>query len=202
MGCGSHQRYYKQRNRDLVNLIIRLMTKKEKELLLKDLCARLPYNVKVAIDFQSYIAWLPADEELDYPYRKHLNLVLDCNKKTIEDISSEPNILYAYPCKERFQMLRGYTYQEDYGVPVKFIKPYLRPLSSMTEEEFLEYHDIKYNKVTYRHNYKRFDVGKFANVGIIPIEDYLDWLNSHHFDYRGLIEKGLALEAPEGMYNA
>jgi hypothetical protein len=29
----------------------------------------------------------------------------------------------------------------------------------------------------------------------------IDWLNAHHFDYRGLIEKGLALEAPEGMYN-
>ena len=30
--------------------------------------------------------------------------------------------------------------------------------------------------------------------------EYLDWLNKHHFDYRGLIEKGLALNAPEGMY--
>ena len=30
---------------------------------------------------------------------------------------------------------------------------------------------------------------------------YIDWLNTYHFDYHGLIEKGLALEAPEGMYN-
>jgi hypothetical protein len=29
----------------------------------------------------------------------------------------------------------------------------------------------------------------------------IDWLNAHHFDYRGLIDKGLAIEAPEGMYN-
>jgi hypothetical protein len=38
--------------------------------------------------------------------------------------------------------------------------------------------------------------------GIYPLfcADYVDWLNAHHFDYRGLIEKGLALEAPEGMY--
>ena len=71
----------------------------------------------------------------------------------------------------------------------------------MTEEEFLEYHNIKYNKVTYRNNYKRINVGKFRNVGIIPIEDYLDWLNAHHFDYRGLIERGLAIEAPKEMYN-
>jgi hypothetical protein len=33
------------------------------------------------------------------------------------------------------------------------------------------------------------------------INSYIDWLNKHHFDYRGLIEKGLALEAPEGMYS-
>ena len=77
------------------------------------------------------------------------------------------------------------------------IKPYLRPMSSMTEEEFLEYHNIKYNKVTYRDNWKRIDIGKFQNVGIIPIEEYLDWLNEHHFDYRGLIEKGLAIEVTE-----
>ena len=83
---------------------------------------------------------------------------------------------------------------------IEEVKPYLRPMSSMTEEEFLEYHNIKYNKVTYRDNWKRIDIGKFQNVGIIPIEEYLDWLNEHHFDYRGLIEKGFALEAPEGMY--
>lgn len=81
------------------------------------------------------------------------------------------------------------------------VKPYLRPMSSMNEDEFSEYFNIKYNKVTYKDKWKRIDVGKFHNVGIIPIEDYLDWLNSHHFDYHGLIEKGLALEAPEGMYD-
>ena len=83
---------------------------------------------------------------------------------------------------------------------IENFKPYLRPMSSMTEEEFLEYNNIKYNKVTCRDNWKRIDIGKFQNVGIIPIEEYLDWLNEHHFDYRGLIEKGLALEAPEGLY--
>ena len=87
------------------------------------------------------------------------------------------------------------------GLTKQTARPYLRPMSSMTEEEFLEYHNIKYNKVTYRDKWKRIDVGKFHNVGIIPIEDYLDWLNAHHFDYRDLIERGLALEAPRGMYN-
>ena len=30
--------------------------------------------------------------------------------------------------------------------------------------------------------------------------DVIDWLNAHHFDYRGLIEKGLAIKAPEVIY--
>ena len=56
------------------------------------------------------------------------------------------------------------------------IKPYLRPLSSMTEEE-----------------------RKYFRKLAFPY-DFVDALNKHHFDYRNLIEKGLALEAPEDMY--
>lgn len=73
---------------------------------------------------------------------------------------------------------------------IKDIKPYLRPMSSMTVEESIEYGKtltchIGRDNCTYTHQtFKSFD-----------------WLNTHHFDYRGLIEKGLALEAPEGMYN-
>lgn len=64
------------------------------------------------------------------------------------------------------------------------IKPYLRPMSSMTEEEFDKYEELEW-------------AGDFENLSL-PL---LDWLNAHHFDYRGLIEKDLAIEAPEGMYN-
>ncbi len=69
-------------------------------------------------------------------------------------------------------------------------KPYLRPMSSMTEqesekfEEFLELQSEYTTGADIRFKY-----------------DMFDWLNSRHFDYRGLIEKGLALEAPEEMYN-
>ena len=80
------------------------------------------------------------------------------------------------------------------NVMIENIRPYLRPMSSMTEEEYLQYHHIKYNIVTYRHGYKRFDVGKFRNVGIIPIKEYLDWLLKNHFDFMGLIPKDLAIE--------
>ena len=68
---------------------------------------------------------------------------------------------------------------------VYHIKPYLRPISSITEEE-KEYFGIP-----------------FTSEGLVTLTDTvecMDWLNAHHFDYRGLIEKGLALEAPKGMY--
>ena len=70
-------------------------------------------------------------------------------------------------------------------------KPYLRTMSSMTEEERTEYFLLKHR-----------DNDRDDNI-ILLDEAFtlIDWLNKHHFDYRGLIEKGLALEAPEGMYN-
>lgn len=61
------------------------------------------------------------------------------------------------------------------------VKPYLRSMSSMTEEEKCEFNSY----------YNMFNNNP---VGLI------DWLNAHHFDYHRLIEKGLALEAPNDMY--
>ena len=68
------------------------------------------------------------------------------------------------------------------GLRLEDVKPYLRPMSSMTEIEKQEYVVVWDSRAPY-----------------MPTEA-MDWLNEHHFDYRGLIEKGLALEAPEGMY--
>lgn len=67
---------------------------------------------------------------------------------------------------------------------IKDIKPYLRPMSSMTEEEFDEYESIKGWKKEY---------------------ELIDWLNKKMFAYRtidgkDMFELGLAIEAPEGMY--
>ncbi len=60
------------------------------------------------------------------------------------------------------------------------VRPYLRPMSSMTEEEEDEYELVCRKSITTQ----------------------IDWLNKNMFDYRGLIQKGLALEAPNGMYNS
>ena len=78
----------------------------------------------------------------------------------------------------------------NYQVYLSEVKPYLRPLSSMTEEEENEFTNLREDVFKY---------GKHQHVGVLSIAA-LNWLNAHHFDYRGLIEKGLALEAPEGMY--
>ena len=71
------------------------------------------------------------------------------------------------------------------------IKPYLRPMSSMTEEEKEEY-------TSYCFEQPFLQKDKIPNLGSVPM--CMDWLLSKHFDFRGLIEKGLALEAPKGMY--
>ena len=140
------------------------MIQEYKELILKDLCARLPYGVK-------------------------------CNA-LLKQIDGS--------LKSVFGTFKGYNNGlatvGNNLVDIETVTPYLRPMSSMTEEEFVEYYNIKYNNVTYRDKWKRIDVGKYHNVGIIPIDEYLDWLNAHYFDYRGLIEKGIAIEAPKDMY--
>ena len=125
----------------------------KKELLLKDLCARLPYETRV---------------RYTYAFAGVVGI----------DIYSDEGTLY-YDKLQDFSLPNvGYERRR-----VVYILPYLRPMSSMTEEEKEEYQAF------------------FNYDGVEYPEEYIDWLNAHHFDYRGLIEKGLALEAPEGMYN-
>lgn len=86
-------------------------------------------------------------------------------------------------------------------------KPYLRHLSSMTDDEFQELRSIcphsminKTNDLGWIIGISGSDYGRISRVD--EISEFIDWLNAHHFDYRGLIEKGLALEAPKGMYES
>jgi hypothetical protein len=122
------------------------MTQEEKELLLTDLYARLPYGVKIF------------DEE--YGQDKLLTIL---------------SVVF---------------------YPIENIKPYLRPMSSMTFEE--RSFCLKRGTIGYDENDKIFDVYPY---GLEKTMEVIDFLNAHHFDYRGLIKRGLALEAPEGMYN-
>ena len=121
------------------------MAKEEKELLLKDLCARLPYRVVINCTEE--------DDE-----RTNFNCFL------VPDIIKDIKLETAY----------------------WIIKPYLRPMSSMTEGEKKEYAKF----------FRAFSCSMYERESV----ERIDWLNSHHFDYRGLIEKGLALPSPEEMY--
>ena len=126
------------------------MTQEYKELLLKDLCARMPYGVKFACNKNIYIA-------------KGIDLI----------ISDEGDWEYAVTAK-------GIV-----PIEIDFIKPYLFPLSSMTEEQY----DQLY--IDSRVKNDSIDIlDALAND-----MDAIDWLNKNHFDYRGLIEKGLAIDA-------
>ena len=94
---------------------------------------------------------------------------------TVHRYSDNRNITFERNELDEFSHFLEYSEGEEF-------KPYLRPMSSMTDEEWKEY-----NQATC----KSFS---FTNT------DKIDWLNAHHFDYRGLIPMGLALVAPDGMY--
>lgn len=138
------------------------MEEKDKQLLIADLCARLPYGV--------WVECCGISGKLDNIWLTHFynggNAVVDVNGNT------------------------DFFHDSDYFDITK-IKPYLRPTSSMTDEEYNDlcmycswvWHDDSENLTKIRGDYKCYD-----------------WLDAHYFDYRGLIEKGLALEAPKDMY--
>ena len=116
------------------------MVQEDKELILKDLCARLPYNCRV---FYEYV------DDLD---GKTYGYSLTLNTWCIDELEAKKAT----------------------------IKPYLRPMSSMTEEEKNEY------------------FGRTMTIDIVQTsKEVIDWLNAHYFDYRGLIERGLAIEITE-----
>ena len=129
------------------------MTQEEKDLLLRDLCARLPYGV---IGLYTAIGW------------KDEYSVLSAN--VINNI------------------IEGLSF-----------KPYLFPLSSMTEEQYNSLHESgildncshSYEYVNPHIHGVSFIFKEFKTYSL----KLIDWLNKNHFDYRGLIEKGLAIDA-------
>ena len=120
------------------------MTQEDKELLLKDLCARLPYNVICQVEFKE-----------NGKYNSKVML--------LSGIFTDE----AY-----FTTKGGSIYSNEY-------KPYLFPLSSMTEEQEKEFNDL---------NCYELDI--FPHT-----EKALDYVIKNHFDYRFLIDEGLAIDA-------
>ena len=95
--------------------------------------------------------------------------------------------------KSIFGTFKGYNGWASIGsdlVDIETVRPYLRPMSDMTEEEEKEYLGIDNRSYSCPIDYAH-----------VPASERIDWLNAHHFDYHGLIPKGLAIEAPDGMYN-
>ena len=117
------------------------MKQEDKELLLQDLCSRLPYGVKCEVYNRIGI---------------------------LDEISS-------------YGAAVNYDNGEDTTCRIEYIKPYLFPLSSMTEEQMDEYDNLKQDITNKLKDWK--------------CAELLDWLNKNHFDYRGLIERGLAVDA-------
>ena len=130
------------------------MTIEEKQMLLKDICARVPYGVKVK--------------------NTHSDTVYD---------------------------LKEYMYCLPTALATNF-KPYLRPMSSMTDDEYKEFSKISGLLKSKEDNYFSNHLPEWGNSIITErvMVRTIDWLNSHHFDYRGLISMGLAFEAPVDMY--
>lgn len=85
----------------------------------------------------------------------------------------------------------GQVYLDGVYTSIDNVKPYLRPMSSMTEEEKKEFHHV----ASLQRNYLGDDI-------FYTHWQIYDWLNKNYFDYRGLISKGLALEVPKEMYNS
>ena len=146
------------------------MTKEEKEILLKDLCARLPYGVLVSVHDTFKYSTVPY--ETVYLKASDISLLID--SISLNERYSNKDKRFNRIIKERKDYLE--------------YKPCLFPMSSMTEEQKKEYNSLCDRVTTYH----------YENGNIVEDTELrdnwksIDYLNANHFDYRGLIEKGLA----------
>ena len=157
------------------------LTKEDKELLVKDLTGRLPYAVTV----------------------EHTNTGM---RGTLRDLVvyptyNEDDTVKDYICTTNFFGDGDYFY-------IEYFKPYLFPMSSMSEEQKKELLELAGYEARCEESCGFDSWGFYVNiVGDYKYEDNqesiilypddigIDWLNKNHFDYRGLIEKGLAIDA-------
>ena len=140
------------------------MTQEDKDLLLKDLCGRLMHGVKCKVF-----------DDLATPYT--LSGVL-------------PNNVYDELYFEQLDFKESDGY-----VSVKFCKPYLFPLSSMTEEQKNRLKEIWSADMDKAIDYSISGEDELCDLcQLSATKNVIDWLNANHFDFRGLIDKGLAID--------
>lgn len=135
------------------------MTQEQKDLLLEDLCARLLYGIKFPITVKNPITSEPIE-----------------TIGTISDINRYGIVSFVW----------GYEGQEILvkdSLHIKDVKPYLFPMSSMTEEQDKEFALLQTS------------VGKEGFLYAWNCATMMKWLIENHFDYNGLIPKGLANDA-------
>ncbi len=158
------------------------MTQEDKGLLLKDLCARLPYGVIV----------------------RHADCIIDNNYNETGEFHYTKGYLYDI-CRmddmtttiiESEGESEGYEHICD----LERSLPYLRPMSSMTKEEIYEFQEILGHNIEVGYGFVNILDSSIHSFSFLELQALFDWLNARHFDYRGLIDKGLALEVSEEMY--
>ena len=145
------------------------MTQENKDLLLKDLSARFPYKPIVQID--------------------------DCGVWTLRGVDHDDSA----ELRDRVIVWRGENYPSSKNsFPIMDCKPYLFPMSSMTEEQRNELENMEWSFNDFRISNILECFGTYrAYVDHSCCSELIDWLNKNHFDYRGLITKGLAIDATE-----
>ena len=144
------------------------MTQEDKMLLIKDLASRLPYAVHV--QHTSGFSGVLYDISMHHKYDKNDNI-------------------YDIICYTDF-------FGDGDSITIEHFKPYLFPLSNMTDEEKEELkQEHSKDEKLYAECLTRAAKGDRTMRGKVIIHYAMDWCNKNHFDYRGLIEKGLAIDA-------
>ena len=162
------------------------MTQEDKDLLTKDLCARLFYGVRGKVKVDTII---PHQYDINgFPEETTFDVDVELLKI---DTSNDEIFVSTFDDNED---LGNYIEEcQIEGTPwlIEEFTPYLRTMSSMTEEEDNERKQLGILCAINSNHERIFD--GFGNESVNTQLKALDWLNTHHFDYRGLIEKGLAI---------
>ena len=171
------------------------MTQEDKELLLKDLCGRLANGVIGLC-------------EIDASYDTSFDTVFQTHKFNAEVYGIKEDLLLVTPLIEDNDEQTFTEEEVADGVAILDFTPYLFPMSSMTDEQAKELsilYDIKdILSIKITDEYIDFEVNDgFGSIEtrtiwydeIISSIETFDWVNKNHFDYRGLIPMGLAIDA-------